>query len=350
MTVLLTGATGFVGGATLAHLLMGTDHRVELLVRAANQSEAWRRVEASLARFRVVADTRRVGVHPVALDGVERADLGAVTRVIHAASDTRFRSTPDQWRTNVDGAVALAHAARRLPRLERFLYVGTAWRCGCGVRGEVPEDWRGTAEHAVEYTRSKAAAEAALLAIPDLPLVVARPSIVVGHTRLGCAPSASIYWVFAAIDAMRTVSWPTDRRIDVVPVDWAAATLVHLLDAPRLAYQVYHLSSGVRSCDWDTLAGAFAKFRGERYAPYTQVDHPVSAWTDALLARVGADESRLRAALALYFRFAACDVIFSSHRVSAAGATVPPRFSEWLGVCAASVRGRGTQALAAADE
>jgi hypothetical protein len=30
----------------------------------------------------------------------------------------------------------------------------------------------------------------------DQPLIVARPSIVVGHTRLGCRPSASIFWYY----------------------------------------------------------------------------------------------------------------------------------------------------------
>ena len=83
----------------------------------------------------------------------------------------------------------------------------------------------------------------------DLPVVVARPSIVVGHTELGCKPSGSIFWVLRAVEALRFITWDLENRIDVVPVDWAADALTHLLFAPRLKHNRYHVSADPNVAD-----------------------------------------------------------------------------------------------------
>jgi thioester reductase-like protein len=59
-------------------------------------------------------------------------------------------------------------------------------------------EFRERAEHLVEYTHSKSTIEQLMQQhCPTLPLVIARPSIVVGHTHHGCRPSSSIFWVFS---------------------------------------------------------------------------------------------------------------------------------------------------------
>jgi len=194
-TVLLTGATGFVGGATAARLLR--DERVErllVLVRATGLEHAGVRLCKSLARF---------GVEPCSLSRIEilRGDLERcllskevlrkLTHVLHAAAHTSLRSRRTVWSTNVEGTRTLANAVARAPKLERFLFVGTAYRCGALSASVVGEDDPAAETHVAEYTRTKAEAEQ-LLERMALPLVIARPSIVVGHTRLGVAPSASL--------------------------------------------------------------------------------------------------------------------------------------------------------------
>src|SRR5262245_33453882 len=127
-TVLLTGATGFIGGATLAQLLQsGIDCRVVLLVRGATPEAAADRVRQSLSRF----------VEPARLEAqlascrVIRGDLtdlktfsdpafDDVTHVLHLASNTSFRSVRGVRHTNILGALTLAHRMRRGPRLKRF--------------------------------------------------------------------------------------------------------------------------------------------------------------------------------------------------------------------------------------
>src|SRR5258708_36975179 len=103
---------------------------------------------------------------------------------------------------------------------------------------------RTRANCSVPYTASKLEGERRLREIPGLPLVIARPSIIVGHTRLGCHASASIFWVFRMARALRCFPCPADSRIDLVPVDYAAQAILRLLEAPQLAHALYHISAG----------------------------------------------------------------------------------------------------------
>ena len=96
--------------------------------------------------------------------------------------------------------------------------------------------------------------------------MIARPSIVVGHTELGCKPSGSIFWVLRAVEALRFITWDLENRIDVVPVDWAASALRHLLFAPRLKHQRYHVSGregrfGALEANWRPNMPVYAAAR-----------------------------------------------------------------------------------------
>ena len=256
--------------------------------------------------------------------------LDDVTHVLHLASNTNFRSVRGVRHTNVFGALTLAHRMRRVPCLQRFLYVGTAYICGENSERVVREDMypRFRARHFTEYTASKAECEMLLESTaPDLPLVVARPSVVVGHTRLGCLPSASIFWFYRTCDTLRRLTCPLDSRDDVVPVDWVAEALLFLLFKPDLRHRRYHVSAGeASSVTWKEIAAAFALCFGERPEnPYRVVDIPT------ILSRTGADSGIARArrrgafatALPIYYRFMEINAeIFENTRLLEEG--MPP--------------------------
>src|SRR5262249_22971647 len=148
-------------------------------------------------------------------------------------------------RVNVLGTLALAHRFRRCGDLERFLHVGTAYICGDHPSRIIFEDDAPSdgVNYAVEYTRSKAEAEVLLAATaPELPLLVARPSVVGGHTRLGCGPSGSLFWLYRAADLLRRYLQPLTAREDIVPVDYVAQALCTLAFAKSLKHRVYHVS------------------------------------------------------------------------------------------------------------
>jgi nucleoside-diphosphate-sugar epimerase len=256
VTVLLTGATGFLGGAILARLL-GSDQRVVAIVRALNRSDGFGRLRRSLSRF---MDASRVASALTTCDVLvgDLADCATyegyafspVMHVVHAAACTSFRSEREVWRSNVDATGVLVTELARRVDVRRFVYVGTAYACGDEPNPIVIEDDAPRAGHGYvnAYTRSKAEAER-LLRARDLGerLVVARPSVVVGHTRLGTRPSSSLFWYYRALAALAAGPFDRDERRDIVPVDWAAEAIVDLLLRPRLGFDTYHVSAGARA-------------------------------------------------------------------------------------------------------
>jgi nucleoside-diphosphate-sugar epimerase len=240
------------------------------------------------------------------------------------------------------GALALAHRMRRVAGLERFLYVGTAYVCGENSAATVHEDMhpRLRGRHFTEYTASKAECELLLQSTaPELPLVIARPSVVVGHTTLGCLPSSSIFWFFRACDALRRLTCPLDSRDDVVPVDWVADALLMLLFKPQLRHNCYHVSAGeVSSVSWREIAGVLASCYGQRLqTPYEIVDIPtILRERDRLPGLLGpGDMNHVLTALQIFFRFMEIDAeIFDNSRLLNEGMAAPPRFTEYLPRCA----------------
>jgi nucleoside-diphosphate-sugar epimerase len=347
--VLLTGVTGFLGGAAATALLhKHEDAGLVLLVRATSQEEAEARVRRSLARF---AEPGRADF-PLERCALLRGDLtepttytdssfDGITHVLHLAANTSFCSVRGVRHTNILGTLMLAHRMRRVPGLARFLHVGTAFICGADPPRVVCEDDypRPGVRHLAEYTASKAEAELLLEGTaPELPLVVARPSIVVGHTRLGCAPSASIFWYYRAVDLLRRVPVPLDRRKDIVPVDYVADALLRLLFRPVLRHHRYHISAGeAAAVSWGEMAEVFARYHGRRRdTPYRVVDS-AALWRERCRVRelLGAgDEERLLNAMEAFFRFSACGVeVFDNQRLLDEGLPPPPRFTEYLPAC-----------------
>jgi nucleoside-diphosphate-sugar epimerase len=349
-TILLTGATGFIGGATVARLLQfGPPCRLLLLVRGQTAAAAEARLRQSVRRFvdPALLDSVAGGCEVIFGDLTDSATLADprlddATHVLHLASNTSFRSVRGVRHVNVLGALALAHRMRRAPRLRRFLYVGTAYVCGAEPPPVVYEDDypRHGVRHLVEYTSSKAECELLLdQTAPELPLVVARPSVVVGHTRLGCGPSASLFWVYRAMDMLRRVNFPLERRDDVVPVDYVVEALLFLLLKPDLRHRRYHVSAGEgASVSWHEIAAAFASCYGARPEnPYRVVDfQTVRAERGRLRELLGpGDEDHLLDALEIYFRFGELGVeYFDNQRLLAEGMPPPPRFTSYLATCA----------------
>jgi nucleoside-diphosphate-sugar epimerase len=274
--------------------------------------------------------------------------LEAVTHILHLAANTSFRSVRGVRTTNVEGTLALAQRMRRAPGLVRFLHVGTAFICGAHPPRVVHEDDypRPEAHHLVEYTRSKAEAELLLEKMAaTLPVVVARPSIVVGHTRLGCGPSGSIFWYYRLLHLLGCVPAPLETRKDIVPVDYVADALLHLLFRPGLRHTRYHISAGqAAGVSWQEIFDGFARHHGRRLPSayrvmsHTELDHERVRLRQLLGA---GDEERWLPALAALFQLSACGVeVFDNRRLLAEGMAPPPRFTDYLPVCIDTSLGR----------
>lgn len=360
--ILVTGGTGFLGGAVVVDAIRrGLASQLLLLVRADDPRLGWTRLTGNLRLLGATdAELAQLGWQQVlfadlnALTPVaDDARVAQVTVVIHCAALATFSEHPGLEQVNVDGTLALAALVHGNSRLRRFLYVGTAMACG---RRADPQ--HGIAEtmalplaadaHLVPYTRSKALAETMLRKrFPSLPLIVARPSIIVGHSVLGCAPSQSIFWVFQVWQSLRVLTAKLDDRIDVVPVDWCAAALLHLALRPTLAHVVYHLSageSGSRSFRQigRALAASDASDTGSGGLDvdyeYISVDE-IRLLIPCIRNRIPDCNPRLLVrALALYGEFARLAYVFHHQHLQDEGMSLAPPLTDYIDACVASTR------------
>jgi nucleoside-diphosphate-sugar epimerase len=351
--LLVTGGTGFIGGAVLAEL-MATPLWAEtlIMVRAATLAEGKQRIAQSLQRFfPEVSVLELISDGQIILGALEDAhcllhDQRAqrITHVIHCAAVTSFSESPKIKAINVDASLEFLRCLAAVAPIRRFINVGTAWCVGLRTSEVVSEDADvHEGDHVVPYTASKLEFERrAREEFPDLNFVSARPSIVVGHTKLGTKPSGSIYWVFRSTFLLGQFTCSYTDKLDVVPVDWVARALVRLATTRKLKFSNYHLSSGERwASSIEQIDKAIAK--GVRQAPYGRAGYRCVNAADlaktvrAKRGRLGdANPWLLTHALAVYGKFAQSDTVFDNQQTLMEGIPPPPPFFTYAGLCAAT--------------
>ncbi|MFC5473410.1 SDR family oxidoreductase [Paraherbaspirillum soli] len=355
--ILMTGATGFLGGANAVEAIhRGLGKELLLLARAESSVAAHARVIKNLQLLGASpADIAQISVDQILCADLSELDniagdprLDQVSVVIHSAALATFSNHPSLEKINVDGTLALGKLMHRRPALKRFMYIGTAMACGegAGVNAVVAERLELPLgdEHLVPYTRSKALGEKRLREVyPELPLIMVRPSIIVGHTTLGCAPSQSIFWVFMVWQLLGALTTSLDEKVDVVPVDWCAQAIIELAQKETLSHEVFHISAGVgasvpfREID---LALAAARDIEPIGATYRQITPDAIA---TLLPRMRecvpeCNDRLLLRALKLYGAFAGLNYVFSNDNLLAEGIQPPPRFTDYIPLCVESAR------------
>jgi thioester reductase-like protein len=268
-TMLMTGATGFIGRELLAQLLAAhRDLDIVALVRARDDVALATRREA-LVRGLPPRHAARVDVVRGDMTqprfGLERPAylrlLDRVGRVEHCAASTRFDSTLEQARlenvVSTKHVLSFCRGVRDRGRSGRLDHVSTAFVAG-RRRGLVREDelvagqtFRNT------YEQTKVEAELACRAAMDeLPIVIHRPSIVVGKRSSGETSSYK-----AAYGPMRLLvesydrcpqilnrivplPLPPDVLVDLVPVDYVAAGITALYANDAAVGRCFHLTAG----------------------------------------------------------------------------------------------------------
>lgn len=353
--LLITGASGFIGAA-LAARLIDTPRwdKTLFLIRADNREDGLARLAHVLRRHNVDEDhLDRLHLSQILcgdLNNVakwgEDPRLEGIKDVVSSAAVASFGKHPSIWPTNVDGVMDMARLLHKRCKLRRFLHLGTAMACGRQAPNPVPEGYDGgeDTEHFLEYTASKYEAERRMREeLPGLPLVVARPSIVVGHTRLGCAPSGSIYWVFRIARALKCFPCELNQRIDVVPVDYCAEALHLLLDKPKLAHDSYHISAGpARASTFREIDINAAKAMGispmmdYQRKPFGEIAKMQNRFDDLL----GHCNKRIMLrAIRAYGDFSELGMLFENQRLLAEGMSPPPKFSSYVGLCETTSQG-----------
>lgn len=302
-SILLTGATGFLGAFLMSGLLERGYH-VTVLGRS---SKAMRLTD------RLAGLTGWLGIDPGGkLSAVEvdfsKEHLGlddkvyghlcaAAGKIIHCASDTSFaeRNRNQVMNTNVHSLVSLLDLVAD-SRAQHLYYVSTAYACGqCeGICMETPI----TAQSFNNvYEESKAQAEEIIRRSCEesrVPLSILRPSIVYGHSETVkslkfnalyyCVKSMSFIrdifvndirqggarsskWGFALDDdgtlyLPLKIYLPNRGSVNLIPVDNFVATVLGIIEHPG-TNEIYHITTD-NPPDMTTLAEYAMRFLGVR--------------------------------------------------------------------------------------
>ena len=233
MTILVTGATGFVGSA-VARQLVSRDEDVRVLVRAGGDR-------------RNIAD---LPVQPVEGDLRDGASLQRALRgcraLYHVAADYRiWVPRPDEiYETNVAGTTRLLRAAAA-EGVERIVYTSSVAVLGARPDGAPADEATPVrlADMIGHYKRSKFLAEEAvrrLVRDEGLPVVIVNPSTPIGPHDVKPTPTGRLI-VEAATGRMPAF---VDTGLNVVHVDDVAAGHRHGPRATAGAFVVDRMLGG----------------------------------------------------------------------------------------------------------
>ena len=269
--LLLTGATGLVGGLVLARLL-SCGLSVAVLVRGNRRLSAAERIESLMRRLE--ERFGRLFVRPVVLTGdlcTPGLGLSETTRqwisdncdsVIHSAANLLFRPAsehPDNepYRTNVDGTRTLLEVLSNAGITE-WHYVSTAYIAGMRSGRILESESNVGQEFGNDYERSKTISEQMLRESPAIhSLTVYRPSIVIDlHPTTSMRSDQTINSAFLMFQALsqrfglpergdwfRRLGFSGHERKNIVTVDWVATMIAQIYRRPALHEKTYHLTS-----------------------------------------------------------------------------------------------------------
>ncbi len=257
MNIFLTGATGFVGGELLVNLSKRKEvDKIYCFLRAFSEDEANIKLENIFRIHHDYYDEKKIiPVLGNLFDEhlteylIKNNTITDTDVIIHSAANTSFSKIYDDMveRANMGGLEKILLWAKQLPQLQTFLYIGTATICGKDIKNRLvfeDESPNLAATHLVKYTYTKMHGELIIRKhLPQNKILIARPSIIMGDSRVVVPRSPVILWAVATVNQLRFVPVSENAMLDMIPVDYAANAIVSLLFAKR-NHKVYHISSG----------------------------------------------------------------------------------------------------------
>jgi nucleoside-diphosphate-sugar epimerase len=247
-TVLVTGATGYVGGDVLRRMLeRDRAMRAYALVRDPGRWPVTAaRLGAGAAR---VTPLRGDVAHPgLGLDATDRRRLAEEgSAVVHLAADTTFsRQLEEARRTNLDGMRHLLDLTAGWRHLDRVAHVSTAFVAGRRAGTVCEEEASASAGWVNGYEQSKHEAEA-LLRSSGIDWVIFRPSTLVCDSTAGAVSQVNaVHQALRVYHRGLAAMMPgTDSSaVDVVPLDYVADAIARLALADDLRGATLHLCAG----------------------------------------------------------------------------------------------------------
>ena len=348
MAILLTGSTGYIGAHIASNLLTGFSDPLNLLVRARSEQEAqerlWRALQLHLdfQRFDQLLHTRiRIfrGDLTDAHFGLSDDDYAQLVRstdsVIHCAASLNRKSEKSCLNVNLRGTlevIQLAQRARDQHGLRRFSHVSTVAVAGQRSNEVVQEDtsidWNRSDYD--PYARTKKFCEHMVRELlPDVPLTIFRPSIVLGDSRFPQTTQFDMVRSFVFLAGLPVLPFRPHDKIDIVNVDFVADAISTLHMKANPEHDTYHLSSGNGAQSFQELTQALASEQNKRGPVFLPIlEKPFGSIVNTLANRKG-PAGHGAALMKVFLPYLTWNTVFDNTRVTTELGRKPVPFSHY---------------------
>ncbi|HWF92648.1 MAG TPA: SDR family oxidoreductase [Terriglobales bacterium] len=348
MAIFLTGSTGYIGAHVAANLLQQHGASLNVLVRAKDPHEAearlWQafQLHMDFPRFYEFLQTKvRVfrGDLTAPSFGLLREDYERLVHttdsVIHCAASLNRKSEKSCLNVNLRGTlevIQLARQANYYHGLRRFSNVSTVAVAGMRSNEVVVEDasidW-GRSDYD-PYARTKKFCEHMVRQLlPDVPITIFRPSIVLGDSRYPQTTQFDMVRSFVFLAGLPALPFRPNDKIDIVNVDFVADAIatLHVKDKPQ--FDTYHLSSGRDSQTFRQVTSALSSAQNKRgpvFLPFIQ--KPFSGVVNSLANRKNA-VGHGAALMKVFMPYLTWNTVFDNTRVTSELGRKPVPFSQY---------------------
>ncbi len=307
MAIFLTGGTGYIGAHVAANLLERHDAALNLLVRGRDSREAevrvWNALQLHLPFpkfYEYLQSKIRIFLGDLTAPkfGLEAGEYDRLVHttdsVIHCAASLNRKSEKTCLNVNLRGTlevIQLARQAQYYHGLQRFSNVSTVAVAGKRNNEVVTEDQSIDWERSDydPYARTKKFCEHMVRQLlPDVPLTIFRPSIVLGDSRFPQTTQFDMVRSFVFLAGLPALPFRPQDKIDIVNVDFVADAISTLHMKVNPEHDTYHLSSGRGSQTFQELTQALAREQSKRGPVFLPIlEKPFASGVNLLAKRRG---------------------------------------------------------------
>jgi nucleoside-diphosphate-sugar epimerase len=267
-------------------------------------------------------------------DGYDRL-VHTTDSVIHCAASLNRKSEKSCLNVNLRGTLEVAQLARRshyYHGLQRFSEVSTVAVAGKRSHEIVSE------ERAIEWERSdfdpyartkKFCEHMVRELLPDVPITIFRPSIVLGDSRHPETTQFDMVRSFVFLAGLKILPFRPEDKIDIVNVDFVADAIaaLHMTEKPR--HDIYHLSSGNDSQTFRQVTTALAAAQSKRAPLFMPIlGGPFNSAVNMLGNREGAI-GHGASLLKVFMPYLMWNTVFDNTRVTTELGRKPAPFSQY---------------------
>ena len=348
MAIFLTGSTGYIGAHVAANLLDAHGAALNVLVRGKDAEEGalrlWNGIQLHMdfPRFYEHLQTR-IRIFPGDLTtpqfGLNRDDydrlIHTTDSIVHCAASLNRKSEKSCMNVNLRGTLEVLRLARHshyYHGLRRFSNVSTVAVAGKRSNEVVTEDrsidWNRSDYD--PYARTKKFCEHMVRELlPDVPITIFRPSIVLGDSRYPETTQFDMVKAFVFLAGLKALPFRAHDKIDIVNVDFVAHAIATLHQKAEPQYDTYHLSSGRESQTFREVTTALAAAQQKRGPVFLPVfEKPFSSVVNTLANRRGS-VAHGAALMKVFMPYLVWNTVFDNSRVTTELGRKPVPFSQY---------------------